>query len=126
MLSGYVLTLFSFRDILGQMKTIEYLFYLSSARKDRLRVWASREKNEIVEFAVQYEAEILDSWRPIVRYDTSHDFAHRDLMRANGTVDKQPLLFESYNLSLTYATQELKQNWQRYRHNFEEEENESK
>lgn len=108
------------------MKTIEYLFYLSALQKDRLRVWASREKNEIVEFAVQYEAEIGTSWYPIVRYDTSHGFAHRDLIHLDGSTDKQPLLFESYNLALTYATQELKQNWQRYRHNFEEEINASK
>jgi len=108
------------------MKTIEYLFYLSALQKDRLRVWASREKNEIVEFVVQYEAEIHGSWHPVVRYDTSHGFAHRDLMYPDGSVDKQPLLFESYNLALTFATQELKQNWQRYRHNFEEETNDSK
>jgi len=66
---------------------------------------------------VQYEAEIHGSWHPVVRYDTSHGFAHRDLMYPDGSVDKQPLLFESYNLALTFATQELKQNWQRYRHN---------
>lgn len=108
------------------MKTIEYLFYLSSLQKDRLRVGVSKERKEIVEFVVQYEAEIQGDWHPLVRYDTSHDFAHRDLMHPDGTADKQPLLFESYNLALTYATQELKQNWRRYRRNFEEELNESR
>ncbi len=106
------------------MKKIEYLFYLSPLQKDRLRVWASKERNKIVEFVIQYEAEIHDSWYPIVRYDTSHGFAHRDLMHPDGSSDKQPLFFESYNLSLTYASQELKQNWHRYRRNFEEELNE--
>lgn len=108
------------------MKTIEYFFYLSSTLKDRLRVWVSKEKKKIVEFVVQYEAEFQGGWHPIVRYDTSHGFAHRDLIHPDGTSDKQPLLFESYNLALTYATQELKQNWRRYRRNFEGELNESR
>ncbi|WP_455423484.1 DUF7718 family protein [Candidatus Hakubella thermalkaliphila] len=25
-------------------------------------------------------------WRPVVRYDTAHGFAHKDVIRANGEV----------------------------------------
>ena len=103
------------------MKTIEYLFYLSAEKTDRLRAEAHREKNKILQFVVQYEAQILNNWYAIIRYDTRHGFAHRDLLHPDGSADKEPLGWEDYNLSLTYATEDLKHNWQKYRQRFEEE-----
>lgn len=103
------------------MKTIEYLFYLSPERTDRLRVMAYKEKNKILEFVVQYEIEILHKWHPVVRYDTRHGFAHRDILHADGSSEKEPLWGQDYNLNLTHATEDLKHNWQRYRQKFEEE-----
>ena len=108
------------------MTTVEYVFFLSKFQKDRLRVKVYKEKNRIFEFVVQYEAEILEIWHAIVRYDTRHGFAHRDYLHADGSVEKEPLLWEDYNLALIYATQDLKDNWQKYRHKFEEEIHESR
>lgn len=108
------------------MKTIEYLFYLSHLQKDRLRVKAYREKDKILEFIVQYEANIHGEWHPIIRYDTRHGFAHRDLLHADGSIDKEPLLWQDYNLALTHTTLDLKQNWQKYRQNYENEINDRK
>ena len=59
----------------------------------RLRVTAHKDRGEIMEFIVQYETVILGEWRPVVRYDTAHGFAHKDIIRASGEVVKQPLLF---------------------------------
>ena len=103
------------------MRKIAYFFYLSSLNEDRLRVEFDREKNEILRFCVQYEAYIRGKWYPVVRFDTAHGFAHRDLLHPDGSSEKQPLPSVTYNLALTFATQDLRQNWQRYRHNFEEE-----
>ena len=75
------------------MHEIEYLFYLDPEETDRLRVIARKEKGEILGFVAQYEALISGEWRPVVRYDTAHGFAHRDVIRANGEVVKQPLFF---------------------------------
>lgn len=100
---------------------IEYVYYLSCLQEDRLRVFAWKEKKQILQFVVQYEAMVRGQWRPIVRYDTRHGFAHKDLVRPDGLVDKQPLPFHDYNLALTYATEDLKRNWQYYRRQFEEE-----
>lgn len=108
-----------------RVNKIEYLFYLSPQSKDRLRVEFHKEKNEIRHFCVQYECNI-DKWYPVVRYDTSHGFAHKDLLHPDGSSEKQPLPFLTYNLALIHATQDLKQNWQRYRHFFEEEINDRK
>ncbi len=108
------------------MKRIAYLFYLSDEKNDRLRAEAYKEKSRILQFVVQYEARIQENWYAIIRYDTRHGFAHRDLMHPDGSADKEPLSWEDYNLNLTYATEDLKHNWQKYRQRFEEELNEGK
>jgi hypothetical protein len=64
---------------------------------------------------------ISEDWRPVVRYDTAHGFAHKDVIRANGEVIKQPLFFETYNLTFTFATLDLKVNWRHYKENLEKE-----
>lgn len=103
------------------MHEIEYLIYLTSELTDRLRVTAQKEKRKILEFVVQYEAMISEQWQPIVRYDTSHGFAHKDIIRPDGETIKQPLYFETYNLAFTFATLDLKANWKHYRDSFEKE-----
>lgn len=100
------------------MQEIEYLIYLTAESTDRLRVSAQKEKGIILEFVVQYEALISDQWQPIVRYDTAHGFAHKDLMKADGKTTKQPLFFETYNLAFTHATIDLKINWKKYKEDF--------
>ncbi|MEW6068424.1 MAG: hypothetical protein AB1610_09060 [Nitrospirota bacterium] len=101
------------------MQEIEYLIYLSAETNDRLRVYAQKEKGTILEFVVQYEALIPGEWQPIIRYDTAHGFAHKDIIKADGGIIKQPLFFETYNLAFTYATIDLKANWKKYREEFE-------
>jgi len=103
------------------MKTIEYLYYLSPAEQDRLRVNIYKEKNEILQFVIQYEAEFSGRWHPVIRYDTRHGFAHRDRLHPDGSTEKEPLPWESYNLALIYAAQDLKYHWQKYRQQYEEE-----
>lgn len=103
------------------MNEIEYLIYLSAELTDRLRVNAQKEKGEILEFVVQYEAIISGEWHPIIRYDTSHGFAHKDIIKPYGETIKQPLYFETYNLAFTFATLDLKANWKQYKDSFEKE-----
>ena len=57
------------------MKTITYLFHLSPERIDRLRVEINKKKNKILQFVVQYEAQIANNWHAVIRYDTRHGFA---------------------------------------------------
>jgi hypothetical protein len=67
-----------------------------------------RQKNGIAKFVVQYEALINERWRPIVRYDTSHGFAHKDIIHFRDEEDKQPLYFQDFNMAFTFAIQDLK------------------
>jgi len=101
------------------MQEIEYLIYLTAESTDRLRVYAQKESGEILEFVVQYETLISEKWQPIIRYDTAHGFAHKDIIRPDGKTIKQPLFFETFNLAFTYATIDLKANWKKYRETFE-------
>ncbi len=103
------------------MQEIEYLYYFTAEATDRLRVTAGKDKGEILEFVVQYEALISMEWRPVVRYDTAHGFAHKDVIRADGEAVKQPLFFETYNMAFTYATLDLKMNWRQYKESLEKE-----
>lgn len=100
---------------------ISFLYSLSPQLLDRLRVRATKERGDISSFVVQYEAIIADQWHPIVRYDTSHGFSHKDTLHFDGREDKQPLPFPSYNIAFTFAIQDLKASWHWYRVGFERE-----
>jgi hypothetical protein len=100
---------------------IEFVYPLSPELEDRLRVRATKTRGRVVSFAVQYEALIEGQWRAIVRYDTAHRFAHKDILHPNGSVDKQPLDFPSLTLAFTFAIQDLKSLWRWYRYGYEKE-----
>ena len=73
------------------------------------------DRGKILKFVAQYEALIRDEWRPIVRYDTSHGFAHKDIIHYDGDQEKQPLYFPDLNIAFTFAIQDLKISWRWYR-----------
>ena len=54
----------------------------------------------------------------MVRYDTAHGFAHRDLMDIKGNIEKTPLFNQDYNDALTFAEKDLKLNWVHYKGRF--------
>jgi hypothetical protein len=70
---------------------------------------------------VQYEAKIKNKWHQIVRYDTSHGFAHKDIIHPSGQKEKQPLYFSTLNAAFTFAIQDLKISWKWYRAAYEKE-----
>ena len=72
----------------------------------------------ITEFSVQIEMPIGGQWQAVVRYDTAHGVAHRDLFHGDGSVEKTPLQVTSLNEALTVAENDLRANWERYRHAF--------
>lgn len=91
---------------------------------DRYRHLHIKEKGKIVYFRIQYETKIDDQWCPVVRYDTAHGFAHRDLLSKSGFVTKTSLFNQDYNDALTFAESDLKSNWEYYKKGFLEEKDE--
>ena len=73
-----------------------------------------RLKNEIVKFVVQLEVLNQGRWVAVIRYDTAHGFAHCDILHPSGKVEKVRMPTLDYREALTYADEDLDQNWQTY------------
>lgn len=97
-------------------KIIEYLIPLTN--DTQLRHIHTHWKNEVISFTVQLEIYVKNKWKPIVRYDTAHGFAHKDIIYANGTKEKIPLYISDFKEALTFSDKDLKANWQIYREQF--------
>lgn len=103
-------------------KNVEYVIRIGP--KDRYRHQHVQKKGRILFFRIQYETKIVNKWYPVVRYDTSHGFAHRDLLNIKGHIIKTPLFRQDYNDALTFAESDLKTNWEYYKKRFMEVNNE--
>jgi hypothetical protein len=92
---------------------------------DRYRHHHVRVKRVVVSFSIQYETKLSGRWLPVVRYDTQHGFAHRDLLDRRGRARKTPLFTQDYNEALTFAEHDIKSNWKGYKRQFLQEEDEA-
>ncbi|MBI4802507.1 MAG: hypothetical protein HY796_08295 [Elusimicrobia bacterium] len=84
----------------------------------RIRHSHKRFKNQITGFVVQLEIFVKSKWCPIVRYDTRHGFAHKDIVHSSGKVEKIPLPVQDFNEALTYAEDELSVEWEFFKMNY--------
>jgi len=98
------------------IKETEYVIRIGSS--DRYRHLHIKERGKVIFFRIQYETKINDKWYPVVRYDTTHGFAHRDLVSLEGYLEKTPLFNQNYNDALTFAESDLKSNWKYYKMRF--------
>jgi hypothetical protein len=57
---------------------------------------------------------IKGHWQPVIRYDTAHDFAHCDIIHYSGKIEKVRMPTLEYKEALTYADEDLNENWQIY------------
>ena len=96
-------------------------YFILLTHQDRIRVQFTRDKGVIVDFVVQYEAEIQDRWHPVVRYDLAHGFLHRDRLDPQGELTrKEPVPYGSLSDAMTEAIRDLKVNWPEYRRWYKE------
>jgi hypothetical protein len=96
----------------------EVLFVNKLSPTDRYRHWHRVEKGRILKFTVQYEALIGEKWYPVVRHDTAHGFVHKDLMHPGKRQEKVFIKVKNFNLGLTRAEEDLKENWITYKELF--------
>jgi hypothetical protein len=83
----------------------EYLIRLGEGA--RKRHYHNTDKGNLVAFMVQLEVEVEDGiWKPVIRYDCAHDFAHRDRYNLRGDQDKQEIAL-SYAESLDLADKDI-------------------
>ncbi len=86
--------------------------------EDRYRHYHIRFKKDVISFIVQYETKIEGRWFPVVRYDTKHGFAHRDILDKKGKKQKTPIFAKDYSEALTFAEYDIQSNWKLYKQNF--------
>ena len=85
---------------------------------DRKRHEHLIEKGKVVGFVVQYETLLENKWTPIVRYDTAHGYAHKDLIKPDGGKEKVLLGIVDLNNALTLADKDINENWERYKERY--------
>ena len=85
---------------------------------DRYRHNHVRVKGIVMRFVVQYETKIEGKWLPVVRYDTRHGFAHRDVLDKSGNQYKTPIFVDDFNEALTFAEYDIRSNWMLYKLKF--------
>jgi len=90
-----------------------YIFMLPD--KDRKRHEHLVEKGKVFEFVVQYEILSENKWVPLVRYDTAHGYAHKDLINPDGSKEKIFIGEANLNEALTLADKDINENWERYK-----------
>ncbi len=74
----------------------------------RLRFRIGTKKGAVAEFLVQLEVCLNGEWKPVVRYDNAHDFAHRDLLDPLGNqIEKKSLTLGTLSEILEFAEQDL-------------------
>ena len=58
----------------------------------RKRHYHRTESGRVANFVVQLEVEVKGEWRPVIRYDSSHEFVHRDCYNLKGKQKKKRLI----------------------------------
>jgi len=99
-----------------RIKEVKFIVMLTL--EDRYRHYHVRFKGDVLNFIVQYETRFKGQWLPVVRYDTEHGFAHRDLLNKKGNKHKTPIFTRDYNEALTFAEYDIKTNWKSYKRTF--------
>ena len=100
------------------MKEISYQKFLDDDEYEKLRIKIHSEKGQLVDIVIQYESFIENKWHPIIRYDCSHGFFHRDIMKPNGEKEKQAIAITSLKDGLNYAEQDIKDRWLFYKERY--------
>lgn len=92
----------------------EYRFPFTD--EDYLRVAFTLDRGMVVAFVVQCEIIIDGRAHAVVRYDTAHGEPHRDTIGWGGDVlHKEWLEHSNRNEAMTYAQNDLRENWRGYR-----------
>ena len=100
------------------MKEISYQKFLDNEETEKLRLKIQTERGTVIDVVIQYESFIQNKWMPIVRYDCSHGFFHRDVLHPNGEKEKHVIVIDSLEAALNYAEQDIKDRWEFYKERF--------
>ncbi len=114
---GFLLSLY-WQISLCSVRTVEFENILDKHGHDRLRVRLKITNGALIDVVFQYESYIDNKWHAIVRYDCSHGFFHRDVLRPNGEKEKYIIDIDNLKNASKYAEQDLKDRWGWYKERF--------
>ena len=102
------------------MRTVEFRRLLDY--NNALRVMFESERGQILRFVVQLESQFVEDgkWTPVVRYDTAHGYAHRDIIHPTEKEEKTEMSVQDYNDALTIAMDDGVEKRYDYRRRYEE------
>lgn len=100
------------------MRTVAYRRLIDD--RNAVRISFELERDRVLRFVVQLECRFNSDWLAVVRYDTAHGFAHRDLLHPSGKAEKKELSAQDYNQALTFAIRDIDLNWENYRQRFKQ------
>jgi hypothetical protein len=90
-------------------------FFIPLPANASLRISYIKKQGRILRFVVQLEAYIEEAWIPITRYDTAHQFVHRDDLKPDGSqIKTPPMAFANYEDAFNFALQDLRHNYEFY------------
>ena len=75
------------------------------------------QRGKITRFMVQLEVLIQGEWKPVIRYDCAHGYAHCDRLTLQGEQRKEELAM-SYEEALTFADDDIDDQWETYWNRF--------
>ena len=90
--------------------------------ENALRVMFEAERGQILRFVVQLECQFMENggWTPVVRYDTAHGYAHRDVMHPTRKEEMTKMHVQDYNEALTIAMDDIVEKRYEYRRRYEQ------
>lgn len=98
----------------------EFDYPLDDDALEWIRFRFTTEAHSVTVFTVQYETTIAGERAPVVRYDSAHGFAHRDVLNRDGIIIEKVDLGEGLTFAdaLNFGQQDIRQNWRTYRQAF--------
>lgn len=100
------------------VKVISYQKFLDNNESEKLRMRITTEKGKVIDMIVQYESLLNEKWTPVLRYDCSHGYFHRDVLFPDGEKEKQVVPMASLENALFYAEQDIKDRWEFYKERY--------
>jgi hypothetical protein len=91
-------------------------FFIILSAYDRIRVRMTVQQGTSIEIMVQLESVIMDIWRPVRRYDTSHGYLHIHSAPWDDAADQRTRIqHDGLKRALNTALREIRENWPKYR-----------
>ena len=98
----------------------QFVDFLGDSLVDRIRCTFETHRGKVIKIkVVQYETRLRGKWMPVVCYDMAHGFFHRDVYFFGSPKQvKQFVSKPNLEEALTYAIQDLRDNWPIYKLTF--------